>query len=101
MLNDPYNGGTHLPDITVVKPVFDSAGDRILFYTASRGHHADVGGITPGSMAPDSTNLEQEGVLLDNVKMVDATAASSRTRSASSSPRRATRRATSTTTSPT
>ncbi|MDX1610576.1 MAG: hydantoinase B/oxoprolinase family protein [Halofilum sp. (in: g-proteobacteria)] len=71
MLNDPYNGGTHLPDITVVKPVFDEAGERILFYTASRGHHADVGGITPGSMAPDSTNLEQEGVLLDNVKMVD------------------------------
>jgi 5-oxoprolinase (ATP-hydrolysing) len=71
MLNDPYNGGTHLPDITVVKPVFDSAGERILFYTASRGHHADVGGITPGSMASDSTSLEQEGVLLDNVKMVD------------------------------
>jgi 5-oxoprolinase (ATP-hydrolysing) len=71
MLNDPYNGGTHLPDITVVKPVFDDAGERILFYTASRGHHADVGGITPGSMPPDSHRLEEEGVLLDNVKMVD------------------------------
>jgi len=71
MLNDPYNGGTHLPDITVVKPVFDDAGKEILFYTASRGHHADVGGITPGSMPPDSTTLDEEGVLLDNVKMVD------------------------------
>ena len=71
MLNDPYHGGTHLPDITVVKPVFDEAGERILFYTASRGHHADVGGITPGSMPPDSHTLEEEGVLLDNVRMVD------------------------------
>jgi len=71
MLNDPYNGGTHLPDITVVKPVFDDHGRRILFYTASRGHHADVGGITPGSMPPNSITLEEEGVLLDNVRMVD------------------------------
>ncbi len=71
MLNDPYHGGTHLPDITVVKPVFDEAGERILFYTAARGHHADVGGITPGSMPPDSTGLDQEGVLLDNVQIVD------------------------------
>jgi 5-oxoprolinase (ATP-hydrolysing) len=70
MLNDPYNGGTHLPDITLVKPVFDAAGERVLFYTASRGHHADIGGITPGSMPPDSETLEQEGVLLDNVQVV-------------------------------
>ncbi len=72
MLNDPYHGGTHLPDITVVKPVFDRAGERVLFYTAARGHHADVGGITPGSMPPDSITLNQEGVLLDNVKIVEA-----------------------------
>jgi len=71
MLNDPYNGGTHLPDITVVKPVFDADGSRILFYAASRGHHADVGGITPGSMAPDSTTIEEEGVLIDNFRVVD------------------------------
>ncbi|MBP2295322.1 hydantoinase B/oxoprolinase family protein [Azospirillum rugosum] len=71
MLNDPYHGGTHLPDITVVTPVFDEAGDEVLFYVASRGHHADVGGITPGSMPPDSTTIDQEGVLLDNVQLVD------------------------------
>jgi 5-oxoprolinase (ATP-hydrolysing) len=70
MLNDPYNGGTHLPDITVVKPVFDAAGERVLFYTASRGHHADVGGITPGSMPPDSETLQQEGVRIDNMRIV-------------------------------
>ncbi len=70
MLNDPYNGGTHLPDITVVKPVFDDAGERILFYTASRGHHADIGGITPGSMPPDSRVLDDEGVLIDNMRIV-------------------------------
>src|SRR3546814_10584822 len=55
VLNAPYNGGTHLPDITVITPVFDGAGDGILFWVASRGHHADVGGITPGSMPPEST----------------------------------------------
>ncbi|MES1151532.1 MAG: hydantoinase B/oxoprolinase family protein, partial [Dongia sp.] len=71
VLNAPYNGGTHLPDITVVTPVFDAAGAEILFYVASRGHHADVGGITPGSMPPDSKTVEEEGVLIDNVKMVD------------------------------
>lgn len=71
MLNDPYNGGTHLPDITVVKPVFDTAGERVLFYTASRGHHADVGGITPGSMPPDSYTIDDEGVLIDNFLIVD------------------------------
>jgi 5-oxoprolinase (ATP-hydrolysing) len=71
VLNAPYNGGTHLPDITVVNPVFDDAGQEILFYVASRGHHADVGGITPGSMPPNSRSVEEEGVLLDNVKLVD------------------------------
>ncbi|MCG8479336.1 MAG: hydantoinase B/oxoprolinase family protein [Spirochaetales bacterium] len=71
MLNDPYNGGTHLPDITVVTPVFDDSGADILFYVASRGHHADVGGSTPGSMPPDSTLLEHEGVLIRNFKLVD------------------------------
>jgi 5-oxoprolinase (ATP-hydrolysing) len=70
VLNDPYNGGTHLPDVTVVTPVFGEAGD-ILFYVGSRGHHADIGGITPGSMPPFSKRVEDEGVLLDNVKLVE------------------------------
>jgi 5-oxoprolinase (ATP-hydrolysing) len=71
MLNAPYNGGTHLPDITVITPVFDDAGARILFYVGSRGHHADVGGIAPGSMPPDSTTVEEEGVLIDNFLLVE------------------------------
>jgi len=71
VLNAPYNGGTHLPDITVITPVYDEAGQAILFWLGSRGHHADVGGITPGSMPPDSTHIDEEGVLLDNVKLVD------------------------------
>lgn len=71
VLNAPYNGGTHLPDITIIKPVFDAAGREVIFYIASRGHHADVGGITPGSMPPDSSSVEQEGILIDNVKLVD------------------------------
>ena len=70
-LNDPYNGGTHLPDVTVISPVFDAAGRDILFYVGSRGHHADIGGTTPGSMPPDSCHIEQEGVLIDNFKLVD------------------------------
>ncbi|MBP9090879.1 hydantoinase B/oxoprolinase family protein [bacterium] len=65
VLNNPFNGGTHLPDITVISPVFDDRQER-LFFVASRGHHADVGGITPGSMPPMSTNIGEEGVLLDN-----------------------------------
>jgi 5-oxoprolinase (ATP-hydrolysing) len=69
--NNPYNGGTHLPDITVVTPVFGSA-DTPLFYLASRGHHADIGGITPGSMPPHSKSVEEEGILLDNKKLVAA-----------------------------
>ncbi|MFC5478362.1 hydantoinase B/oxoprolinase family protein [Massilia suwonensis] len=71
VLNDPYNGGTHLPDVTVISPVFDEAGTEILFYVGSRGHHADIGGTTPGSMPPDSTRIEEEGVLIDNFKLVD------------------------------
>ena len=71
MLNDPYNGGTHLPDVTVISPVFDAAGRETLFYVGSRGHHADIGGTTPGSMPPDSTHIEEEGVLVDNFKLVD------------------------------
>ncbi len=71
VLNDPYNGGTHLPDITVVSPVFDEGGSTILFFVASRGHHADVGGITPGSMPPNSRTIEEEGVLIDNFKLVE------------------------------
>jgi 5-oxoprolinase (ATP-hydrolysing) len=70
VLNDPYNGGTHLPDVTVITPVFGE-GESILFYVGSRGHHADIGGITPGSMPPFSKNIEEEGVLLDNVKLVE------------------------------
>jgi 5-oxoprolinase (ATP-hydrolysing) len=69
-LNNPYHGGTHLPDITVVTPVFDEAGTGILFYVACRGHHADVGGVTPGSMPPASRHLDEEGVLIDNFRLV-------------------------------
>ncbi len=71
MLNAPYNGGTHLPDITVITPVFDEAGNEVLFYVGSRGHHADIGGITPGSMPPDSRVVEEEGVLIDNFLLVE------------------------------
>ena len=85
VLNDPYNGGTHLPDVTVITPVYpERNGDRAhspggdygsvptpLFYVGSRGHHADIGGITPGSMPPFSKTIEEEGVLLDNVKLVE------------------------------
>ncbi len=81
MLNAPYDGGTHLPDITVVTPVFrddrtptgnkQSDQNRILFYVASRGHHADIGGIAPGSMSPRATTIEEEGVYIDNVQLVE------------------------------
>ena len=85
MLNNPYNGGTHLPDVTVITPVFDlevplSKGDlggsdlsqkpKPLFYVASRGHHADLGGITPGSMPPQSAHIDEEGILIDNFLLV-------------------------------
>jgi len=71
VLNAPYAGGTHLPDITVITPVFDAAASELLFYVASRGHHADIGGLTPGSMPPNSRHVDEEGVLLDNVQLVD------------------------------
>jgi len=71
-LNAPYRGGTHLPDITVVTPVFDAAGESVLFFAASRGHHADVGGTTPGSMPPDSRTIAEEGVLIEDLKIVEA-----------------------------
>jgi 5-oxoprolinase (ATP-hydrolysing) len=70
-INAPYNGGTHLPDITVCTPVFDDAGRDILFWVASRGHHADIGGISPGSMSPNAKTIEEEGVYIDNFKLVD------------------------------
>ncbi|MFD8392640.1 hydantoinase B/oxoprolinase family protein [Streptomyces sp. NPDC059680] len=69
-INDPYHGGTHLPDITVVTPVFDEAGERLLFLVASRGHHAEIGGISPGSMPAFSTVIDEEGVLFDNWLLV-------------------------------
>jgi len=70
VLNAPYNGGTHLPDVTVIAPVFLERMTQPEFYVASRGHHADIGGITPGSMPPDSKHVDEEGVLLDNVQLV-------------------------------
>ncbi|WP_284178918.1 hydantoinase B/oxoprolinase family protein [Rhabdaerophilum sp. SD176] len=70
-INAPYNGGTHLPDITVCTPVFDPQGETLLFWVASRGHHADIGGIAPGSMSPLAVNIEEEGVYIDNFKLVD------------------------------
>ena len=70
VLNAPYNGGTHLPDVTVIAPVFLEGAATPEFYVASRGHHADIGGTTPGSMPPDSTHVDEEGVLLDNVQLV-------------------------------
>ncbi len=69
-LNAPYSGGTHLPDITVVAPVFDPSGCQIWFYVAARGHHADIGGMTPGSMPPNSTTVAEEGVLIENFPLV-------------------------------
>ena len=72
VLNDPYRGGTHLPDVTVIMPVFYADDDsEPSAFVAARGHHADIGGIAPGSMPPDSTSIEQEGVLIDNVLLVD------------------------------
>jgi 5-oxoprolinase (ATP-hydrolysing) len=70
-LNAPYNGGTHLPDVTVISPVFDEMGSELLFFVASRGHHADIGGITPGSMPANSTTVEEEGILIDNFLLVE------------------------------
>jgi 5-oxoprolinase (ATP-hydrolysing) len=70
VLNAPYDGGTHLPDITVVTPVFDEAGHEILFHVASRGHHADIGGMAPGSATPRATHVDEEGVLIGNFLLV-------------------------------
>lgn len=71
VLNAPYNGGTHLPDVTVITPVFSEDDDKqVLFYVGSRGHHADIGGRTPGSSPPDSRHIEEEGVLIDNFLLV-------------------------------
>ena len=70
-LNNPYNGGTHLPDVTVITPVFDEDGKEILFFVGSRGHHADIGGLTPGSTPPDSRVLEEEGVVIDDFLLVE------------------------------
>ncbi|MCH4269428.1 MAG: hydantoinase B/oxoprolinase family protein [Brevundimonas sp.] len=72
MLNAPYNGGTHLPDITVIMPVFLDSDDAPAFFVAARGHHADVGGITPGSMPANSRSVDDEGVLIDDFLLVDA-----------------------------
>jgi 5-oxoprolinase (ATP-hydrolysing) len=72
VLNDPYRGGTHLPDVTVVTPVFDADASAVLFWVGSRGHHADIGGLTPGSMPPDSRHIDDEGVLLTNLRLVEA-----------------------------
>jgi len=79
MTNAPYNGGTHIPDVTVITPVFkeedydtDGIVGKPLFYVASRGHHSEIGGITPGSMPPFSRSIEEEGILIDNFKLVDA-----------------------------
>ncbi len=68
--NNPYDGGTHLPDVTVVMPVFDRKGEEIIFFTASRGHHSDMGGIVSGSMPPEATHIDQEGVLIDSIAIV-------------------------------
>jgi len=69
--NNPYNGGTHLPDVTAITPIFNAENQEIIFYVASRGHQADIGGITPGSMPPHSTTVEEEGVIFDNFLLVE------------------------------
>jgi 5-oxoprolinase (ATP-hydrolysing) len=71
MMNNPFNGGTHLPDVTVITPIFDAMGERIIYTVASRGHHADIGGKTPGSAPPDSQRIEEEGVVIDRFLLVD------------------------------
>ncbi len=72
VLNDPYHGGTHLPDVTVITPVFLGDEAQPVFYVGSRGHHADIGGISPGSMPPFSTHIDEEGVQIQNFKLVEA-----------------------------
>ena len=70
LINAPYNGGTHLPDITLIKPVFDDGNENVIFYVATRGHHADIGGTVPGSAPANSTHIKEEGVLIDNFTIV-------------------------------
>jgi len=70
LINAPYNGGTHLPDITLIKPVFDDSNEEVIFYVATRGHHADIGGTVPGSAPANSTHIKEEGVLIDNFTIV-------------------------------
>ena len=70
LINAPYNGGTHLPDITLIKPVFDDNNENVIFYVATRGHHADIGGTVPGSAPANSTHVKEEGVLIDNFTIV-------------------------------
>ena len=104
VLNDPYHGGTHLPDVTVVTPVYlDGQGerDKPTFYVGSRGHHADIGGTTPGSMPPFSTRIEEEGVQIDNVKLASGGRFLEAEMRALLQERRASRRATRSRTSPT
>jgi 5-oxoprolinase (ATP-hydrolysing) len=72
LVNSPYHGGTHLPDMTVVTPVFDASGTQVDFFTASRAHHADIGGITPGSMPPGSRDIREEGALFEPTRIVTA-----------------------------
>ncbi|MGO1971847.1 MAG: hydantoinase B/oxoprolinase family protein [Propionibacteriaceae bacterium] len=69
-VNDPFHGGTHLPDVTVITPIFDAEGDELIFFVASRGHHAEIGGLTPGSMPAASRTIEEEGILFDNWLLV-------------------------------
>jgi 5-oxoprolinase (ATP-hydrolysing) len=71
VLNNPFNGGTHLPDVTVVSPVFDAGGTQLRFFVANRGHHADIGGLTPGSTPPASSSLDEEGIVIDDFLLVD------------------------------
>ncbi len=71
IMNAPYNGGTHLPDITIIKPVYDKQNTHLIFYVAARGHHADIGGKTPGSAPADSTRIQEEGIVIDNFKLVE------------------------------
>ena len=100
MLNAPYNGGTHLPDITVVTPVFAESGAEILFFVAARGHHADIGGIAPGSMSPKATRIEEEGSI-STPSSWSRPAASAKTRCSSFSRKAPTLPATRRRTSPT
>ena len=70
LINAPYNGGTHLPDITLIKPVYDKNSEKVIFYVATRGHHADIGGTVPGSAPANSSHVKEEGILIDNFTLV-------------------------------